>query len=53
MKKKYNPNKKVELIDVTNAFIDYVTDMNLTTLEYLIVKHVYDNVITKLGEKEK
>lgn len=46
---KYDANKIVTLMEVTNAFIDYVTDANLTMSEHLLVQNVCENVIKRLS----
>lgn len=50
IEKKYNGQKKVTLIEVTGAFINYTTNINLTRSEYLLVQNVYDFVVEKLNE---
>ena len=47
--KRYNPNKKVTLQDVTSAFLHYTTSIDLTRSEYLLVHNVFDVVIEKLN----
>ena len=50
-KKRYDSHKKVELSEVTGAFINYVTTMNLTKSEYLLIQNVYEVIIEKLMEE--
>lgn len=52
IEKKYNGQKKVTLIEVAGAFINYTTTINLTRSEYLLVQNVYDFVIEKLNESD-
>lgn len=52
IEKKYNGQKKVTLIEVTGAFINYTTTINLTRSEYLLVQNVYDFVMEKLNESD-
>ena len=48
-RKKYDPNKKVKLSEITGAFIDYTTTVDLTRSEYLLVHNVFDVVMKKLN----
>ena len=50
--KGYDPTKKVTLLAVTNAFIEYTTSVDLTRSEYLLIQNVYDFVIEKLNESD-
>ena len=52
MRKGYDPNKKVTLREITGAFIDYTTTVDLTRSEYLLINNVFDVVIKKLGGDE-
>lgn len=52
IEKKYNGQKKVILIEVAGAFINYTTTINLTRSEYLLVQNVYDFVMEKLNESD-
>lgn len=47
--KQYNPNKKVTLSEITGAFIDYTTTVDLTRSEYLLVHNVFEVVMDKLN----
>lgn len=49
MNERYDIYKKVTLIEITDAFIDYVTNVDLTRSEYLLIQNVYKNVINKLN----
>ena len=48
--KRYDPHKKVKLSEITGAFISYVTTMDLTRSEYLLVYNVYDVIMEKLND---
>ena len=47
-KKGYDTTKKVTLLAVTNAFIEYTTSVDLTRSEYLLIQNVFDVVLQKL-----
>lgn len=50
IEKKYNGQKKVTLMEITGAFIEYTTSVDLTRSEYLLVQNVYDVVMEKLND---
>lgn len=52
IEKKYNGQKKVTLIEVAGAFINYTMNTNLTRSEYLLAQNVYDFVMEKLNESD-
>lgn len=49
IEKRYDAHKKVTLMAITDAFIDYVTTVDLTRSEYLLIENVYESVIEKLN----
>ena len=49
MNKKYDPYKKVKLSEITGAFINYTTTMDLTISEYLLIQNVYYVIMEKLN----
>ncbi|WP_296885118.1 hypothetical protein [uncultured Methanobrevibacter sp.] len=50
--KRYNPHKKVTLMEITGAFISYTTTVDLTRSEYLLIHNVYEVVMKKLNEED-
>lgn len=47
--KRYDAYKKVELMKITGAFISYITTVDLTRSEYLLIQNVHESVIEKLN----
>lgn len=50
IEKGYGATKKVTLMEITGAFIEYTTSVDLTRSEYLLIRNVYDFVIEKLND---
>lgn len=50
IEKRYDATKKVTLMAVTNAFIEYTTSIDLTRSEYLLVQNVYEVLMEKLND---
>lgn len=48
--KRYDATKKVTLMEITGAFIEYTTSVDLTRSEYLLVQNVYGVVMEKLND---
>ena len=49
-KKRYDPHKKVTLMEINGAFISYTTTTDLTRSEYLLIQNVYEVLIEKLND---
>ena len=50
IEKGYDTTKKVTLMEITGAFIEYTTSVDLTRFEYLLVQNVYGVVMEKLND---
>lgn len=48
IEKGYDATKKVTLMEITGAFIEYTTSVDLTRSEYLLIQNVFDVVLQKL-----